>query len=368
MSYITRDPQKIMTHYEEIRHKFSRAALHFKTGNYTLFRHDLTKKLRDLNYTNNLLSEAPAHPSHSTSDTSALSTSLETQAIQDATTHSTVEHSYPSSKEGSVTQQSCESQSEQQKADLESIRDAIESATYIISVLEHYSVDGQPLLGHPDEGNDVSHTAAPLCDLSPKTSSENLAMLASGRSGSADPSLFLGTQASRPGSWIRHKGSTQNILGTAPSRILDMASGSGAGTGGGGVTGVAVAEGTTAPLPHLLGLQQQEQSRKNSVVSEYDSMMYEAPEYEPQYVTTLYPLFRDEVVFRQLRELCIANVVWNSSIQFHLGIKKIKDILREFQVDSQLLGETADCIRRMRTFNTFSLLSVFMPLKGQSMC
>ncbi|KAF9350739.1 hypothetical protein BGX34_001018 [Mortierella sp. NVP85] len=330
MSYITRDPQKTMTHYEEMRHKFSRAALYFKTGNYTLFRHDLTKKLRDLNYTNNLLSEAPVHPSHSTSDISALGMSPETQTIQDATIHSTLGHSYPSSKEGSVTQ-SYESQSEQQKADLESIRDAIESATYIISVLEHYSVDGQPLLGHPDEGNDVSHTAAPLCDLSPKTSSENLAMLASGRSGSTDPSLFLGTQASRPGSRIRHKRSTQNILGTAPSRILDMASGSGAGTGG-GVTAVAVAEGTTAPLPHLLGLQQQEQSRKNSVVSEYDSMMYEAPEYEPQYATTLYPLFRDEVVFRQLRELCIANVVWNSSIHFHLGIKKIKDILREFQV------------------------------------
>ncbi|KAF9959375.1 hypothetical protein BGZ65_000449, partial [Modicella reniformis] len=343
MSYITRDPHKILTHYEKIRNKFSRAALYFKTGNYTLFRQELTKKLRDLNYTNNLLSEAPTDSSCSLPDTLTATTLRETtlppRSSQDTLTHSVSEPSNLSGKESEA--ELGESLSEQQRADLESIKDGIETATHIISMLEHYSVDGQPLLGHPDDGNDVPNTTAPLSDLAPVASSENLTTLATGRSGSTDQSLFLGAQTSRPGSRIRRKPSTQNVPGAVPSRILDAASGS-----GGGITGI-MAEGITAPLPHLLGLQQQEQSRKNSVVSENDPMMYEAPEYEAQYVTTLYPLFRDEVVFRQLRELCIVNIAWNSSIQFHLGIKKIKDILKEFQTDSQLLGETADCISRM---------------------
>lgn len=222
---------------------------------------------------------------------------------------------------------------EAQKEDLESIKDAIETATHIISTLEHYSVDGQPLLGHADEGNEGAHPTVPLSDLSPMTSSENLASLAAGRTGPTDPSLFLGA-TSRPGTRIRHKGSTSNVSGAMASRMYDTLSPPGH------------MDGLSAVLPpHLLGLQ--EQSRKNSVVSEYDSMMYEAPEYEAQYVTTLYPIFRDEVTFRPLRELCIATMVWNSSIQFHLGVKKVKDILRDFQADSQLLGEAADSIKRM---------------------
>lgn len=220
---------------------------------------------------------------------------------------------------------------ESQKADLESIKDAIETATHIISTLEHYSVDGQPLLGHADDGNEGAPTV-PLSDLSPMTSSENLASLAAGRSGPVDPSLFLGATP-RPGSRIRHKGSTSNVSGAMTSRMYDP-----------GPSGHV--DGLSAALPpHLLGLQ--EQSRKNSIVSEHDSMMYEAPEYEAQYVTTLYPIFRDEVTFRPLRELCIATMFWNSSIHFHLGVKKIKDILRDFQADSQLLGEASDSIKRM---------------------
>ncbi|KAG0030054.1 hypothetical protein BGZ82_007604 [Podila clonocystis] len=287
MSYITRDPHKILAHYEEMRHKFSKAALHFKTGNYTLFRQDLTKKLRDLNFTNNLLSEAPSEqskssdPSSSTTPTPIPSaspsisnlqsesvttppssstssppagTSSKEQLISSTTSHDTITASSSTDHlevpSGTMT--------EAQKEDLESIKDAIETATHIISTLEHYSVDGQPLLGHADDGNEGAHST--------------------------------------------------------------------------------------------------EQSRKNSVVSEYDSMMYEAPEYEAQYVTTLYPIFRDEVTFRPLRELCIATVVWNSSIQFHLGVKKIKDILRDFQADSQLLGEASDSIKRM--YPTSSSLTV----------
>ncbi|KAF9204502.1 hypothetical protein BGZ59_001020, partial [Podila verticillata] len=365
MSYITRDPHKILAHYEEIRHKFSKAALHFKTGNYTLFRQDLTKKLRDLNFTNNLLSEAPSEPrssdpSSSTapnsipsaspsittlpeSETTPPSSSISTpsagtpsqeQAISSTTSHDTITSPLNDLEgpSGAMT--------ESQKADLESIKDAIETATHIISTLEHYSVDGQPLLGHADDGNEVAPTV-PLSDLSPMTSSENLASLAAGRSGPVDPSLFLGA-TSRPGSRIRHKGSTNNVSGAMTSRMYDPGP-------------LGHMDGLSAALPpHLLGLQ--EQSRKNSVVSEYDSMMFEAPEYEAQYVTTLYPIFRDEVTFRPLRELCIATMVWNSSIQFHLGVKKIKDILRDFQADSQLLGEASDSIKRM--YPTSSSLTV----------
>ncbi|KAF9387828.1 hypothetical protein CPC16_006847 [Podila verticillata] len=365
MSYITRDPHKILAHYEEIRHKFSKAALHFKTGNYTLFRQDLTKKLRDLNFTNNLLSEAPSEPRSSDPSSSTAPNSIpsaspsittlpesvttppsssisspsagtpsQEQAISSTTSHDTIT-SPLNDLEGPSS-----ATTESQKADLESIKDAIETATHIISTLEHYSVDGQPLLGHADDGNEVAPTV-PLSDLSPMTSSENLASLAAGRSGPVDPSLFLGATP-RPGSRIRHKGSTNNVSGAMTSRMYDPGP-------------LGHMDGLSAALPpHLLGLQ--EQSRKNSVVSEYDSMMYEAPEYEAQYVTTLYPIFRDEVTFRPLRELCIATMVWNSSIQFHLGVKKIKDILRDFQADSQLLGEASDSIKRM--YPTSSSLTV----------
>ncbi|KAG0262294.1 Guanine nucleotide exchange protein smcr8 [Mortierella polycephala] len=338
MSYITRDPYKIMGHYEDMRHKFSKAALYFKTGNFTLFRQDLTRKLRDLNYTNNLLSDAPTDstqfPDISTASIQGGS-SLPSESSQNTLTQLTVEaEDFPEEPKAAPV---AEGLNEQQKADLESIKEAIESATLIISVLEHYSVDGQPLLGHADDGNEGPTSMAPLSDLSPMTSSENLAMLAAGRSGTNDSSLFLGA-TSRPGSRIRHKLSTPNVLGGTPSRILDAAIT--------GASGAMMPDGLTAPLPHLLGLQY-EQSRKNSVVSEYDSIMYETPEYEAQYVTTLYPLFRDEVVFRPLRELCVATMVWNSSIQFHLGIKKIKDILKDFQSDTQMLGEATDNAKRM---------------------
>ncbi|CAO3572381.1 unnamed protein product [Mortierella alpina] len=331
MSYITQDPNKILAHYEEMRLKFSRATLYFKTGNYTLFRQDLTKKLRNLNYTNNLLSEAPADlDAHSDSPVMPTKPALVSESSQNTLTESS-----DSSELSSLAQtEDSEGLNEQQRLDLESIKEAIETATHIISILEHYSVDGQPLLGHAEDGTEGPHSMVPLSDLSPMTSSENLAQLAAGRSGAADSSLFLGS-ASRPGSRIRHKISSPSVAGMAPSRILDS-------TGTAGMAG----EGFTAPLPHLLGLQQ-EQSRKNSVVSEYDSMMYEAPEYEAQYVTTLYPIDRDEVVFRPLRELCVATMVWNSSIQFHLGIKKIKDILKDFQADTQLLGEASDNTKRM---------------------
>ncbi|KAF9572819.1 Guanine nucleotide exchange protein smcr8 [Mortierella alpina] len=331
MSYITQDPNKILAHYEEMRLKFSRATLYFKTGNYTLFRQDLTKKLRNLNYTNNLLSEAPTDiDPTSDSPTMPAKTALVSESSQNTLTESS-----DSSEVSSLAQAGhTEGLSERQRVDLESIKEAIETATHIISILEHYSVDGQPLLGHAEDGTEGPHTMVPLSDLSPMTSSENLAQLAAGRAGAADSSLFLGS-ASRPGARIRHKASSPNVIGMAPSRILDPTS-----------TAGMAGEGFTAPLPHLLGLQQ-EQSRKNSVVSEYDSMMYEAPEYEAQYVTTLYPIDRDEVVFRPLRELCVATMVWNSSIQFHLGIKKIKDILKDFQVDAQLLGEAADNAKRM---------------------
>ncbi|KAF9186782.1 Guanine nucleotide exchange protein smcr8 [Haplosporangium sp. Z 767] len=339
MSYITRDPYKIMAHYEDMRHKFSKAALYFKTGNYTLFRQDLTRKLRDLNYTNNLLSDAPADATQYQDIATASiqgGSSLPSESSQNTLTQLTVEaEDLPEKPDAALI---TEGLNEQQKADLESIKEAIESATLIISVLEHYSVDGQPLLGHADDGNEGPNSMAPLSDLSPMTSSENLAMLAASRSGTNDSSLFLGA-TSRPGSRIRHKLSTPNVLGGTPSRILDAAIT--------GVPGAMMPDGLTAPLPHLLGLQH-EQSRKNSVVSEYDSMMYEAPEYEAQYVTTLYPLFRDEVIFRPLRELCVATMVWNSSIQFHLGIKKIKDILKDFQSDTQMFGEAADNAKRMR--------------------
>ncbi|KAF9968095.1 Guanine nucleotide exchange protein smcr8 [Mortierella alpina] len=331
MSYITQDPNKILAHYEEMRLKFSRATLYFKTGNYTLFRQDLTKKLRNLNYTNNLLSEAPADLD-APSDSSAMPT--KPGLVSESSQNTLTESSDSSELSSLAPAEHSEGLSEQQRVDLESIKEAIETATHIISILEHYSVDGQPLLGHAEDGTEGPHTMVPLSDLSPMTSSENLAQLAAGRSGAADSSLFLGS-ASRPGSRIRHKISSPSVIGMAPSRILDS-------TGTAGVTG----EGLTAPLPHLLGLQQ-EQSRKNSVVSEYDSMMYEAPEYEAQYVTTLYPIDRDEVVFRPLRELCVATMVWNSSIQFHLGIKKIKDILKDFQADTQLLGEVSDNAKRM---------------------
>ncbi|KAF9979874.1 Guanine nucleotide exchange protein smcr8, partial [Mortierella antarctica] len=331
MSYITQDPNKILGHYEEMRLKFSRATLYFKTGNYTLFRQDLTKKLRNLNYTNNLLSEAPADLG-APSDSPAMPT--KTALVSESSQNTLTESSDSSELSSPAQAEHSEGLSEQQRVDLESIKEAIETATHIISILEHYSVDGQPLLGHAEDGTEGPHTMVPLSDLSPMTSSENLAQLAAGRSGAADSSLFLGS-ASRPGSRIRHKASSPNMIGMAPSRILDS-------SGTAGMTG----EGFTAPLPHLLGLQQ-EQSRKNSVVSEYDSMMYEAPEYEAQYVTTLYPIDRDEVVFRPLRELCVATMVWNSSIQFHLGIKKIKDILKDFQADTQLLGEASDNAKRM---------------------
>ncbi|KAG0196386.1 hypothetical protein BGX28_010216 [Mortierella sp. GBA30] len=334
VSYITRDPYKVLAHYEEMRHKFSRAALYFKTGNYTLFRQDLTKKLQNLNYTNNLLSEAPLVSSMSTdSPPMPAKPTLPSESSQNTLTASpsdSSEHPLNSKSESEAAQ----GLSEQQQADLESIKEAIETATHIISVLEHYSVDGQPLLGHIEDGNEGPQSSAPLSDLSPMTSSENLAALAAGRPTVTDPSLFLGS-SSRPGSKVRHKASIPNVSGTVPPRILDSA----------GVSGM-VGEGLTAPLPHLLGLQQ-EQSRKNSVVSDYDSLMYEAPEFEAQYVTTLYPIDRDEVIFRPLRELCVATMVWNSSIQFHLGIKKIKDILKDFQADSQLLGEALDNTKRM---------------------
>ncbi|KAF9144517.1 Guanine nucleotide exchange protein smcr8, partial [Linnemannia schmuckeri] len=325
MSYITRDPHKILSQYEEMRQKFRKAALYFKTGNYTLFRQDLTKRLRDLNYTNNLLSESPSDaPGYSESANSSPPKETLTSAVSQNTLT-------PSSPELSELTEKSEGpgMTEQQKDDLESIKDAIETATLIISTLEHYSIDGQPLLGHADDGHDGPQPVAPLSDLSPMNSSENLAMLAASRAGAVDPSLFLGA-TSRPGPRIRHKNSTSSVLG--PSRILDAS-----GTMG---------ESLSAPLPHLLGLQQ-EQSRKNSVVSDYDSIMYETPEYEAQYVTTLYPIFRDEVVFRPLRELCVATMVWNSSIQFHLGIKKIKDILKEFQADAPFLGQAADNLKRM---------------------
>ncbi|KAG0364683.1 hypothetical protein BGZ54_007265 [Gamsiella multidivaricata] len=345
MSYITRDPHKILQHYEEMRHKFTRAALYFKTGNYALFRQDLTKKLRDLNYTNNLLSEAPADPTRH-SDTSATTVSGES-SLPSESSPKTLAQSVDLSRKAESSQGG--DLTEQQKADLESIKDAIETATHIISVLEHYSIDGQPLLGHADDGHEGPQSMAPLSDLSPMTSSENLAMLAAGRSGPTDPSLFLGASL-RSGSRIRRKASTPNVTGGAPSRILDAAGGTG-----------MMSEGLSAPLPpHLLGIQQ-DQSRKNSVVSDYDSMMYEAPEYEAQYVTTLYPIYRDEVVFRPLRELCIANMVWNSSFHFHLGIKRIKDILKEFQADSQLLGEAADSLKRIRpTISTVTIGQRFM--------
>lgn len=319
-----------MMNYEALRQRFGKATLHFKTGNYTLFRQDLTKKLRDLNYTNNILSEGPpdsTSSAHITPTGSPKESSNAPGVSHDAIAQSTWEGSGLSDLASPE-----ESLSESQKTDLESIRDAIETATHIISVLEHYSIDGQPLLGHGEEGNEgVQSMPVPISDLSPMTSSENLALLASGRAGLSDPSLFLGT-ASRPGSRIRRKGSTPSMGG--PSRILDVA--------GSGNLG----EGMSAPIPQLLGLQQQDQSRKNSIVSDYDPM-FEALEYEAQYVTTLYPIFRDEVVFRPLRELCIATLVWNSSIQFHLGIKKMKDILKDFQADSLLLGEASDNLKRM---------------------
>ncbi|KAG0304158.1 Guanine nucleotide exchange protein smcr8 [Dissophora globulifera] len=335
ISYITRDPHKVLAHFDDMRRKFSSATLYFKTGNYTLFRQDLTKKLRDLNYTNNLLSEAPADASSSPSlDTSTAGSSrnasLPSKASQSTLTNSSSEPLNLSSKSeygpaGAL--------SEQQQADLDSIKDAIETATHIISALEHYSIDGQPLLGHAEEGHEGPHSMAPLSDISPMTSSENLAMLTAGRAGPTDSSLFLGA-SSRPGSRIHRKSSTPNVSG---ARILDAA----------GPSSI-LSEGYTTPLlPHLLGLQQ-DQPRKNSVVSEYDMAMYETPEYIAQYVTSLYPVYRDEVVFRPLRELCIANMVWNSSIQFHLGVKKIKDILREFQADLELLGDAADNLKRMR--------------------
>ncbi|KAG0341328.1 hypothetical protein BG004_006061 [Podila humilis] len=371
MSYITRDPHKILTHYEEMRHKFSKAALHFKTGNYTLFRQDLTKRLRDLNFTNNLLSEAPPEPLKSADMTfpatvipsasppfSNLQSYDTTLTPPESARHSppyitplngyslssTTSHDTIAASPNQVEAGSSESMTESQKTDLESIKDAIETATHIISTLEHYSVDGQPLLGHADDGNESVLSTVPLSDLSPMTSSENLAALATARIASTDPSLFLGA-TSRTGSRIRRKNSASNMSAAIPSRVFD----------GAGLP-AHLMDGLSAPLPqHLLGLQQ-EQSRKNSVVSEYDSMLYEAPEYEAQYATTLYPIFRDEVTFRPLRELCIATMVWNSSIQFHLGIKKLKDILKDFQAFSQLLGEAADSIKRM--YPTSSSLTV----------
>ncbi|KAF9199590.1 Guanine nucleotide exchange protein smcr8, partial [Haplosporangium sp. Z 27] len=350
LSYVTRDPSKILANYDNMRRKFTRAALYFKTGNYTLFRQDLTKKLRDLNYTNNLLSEAPVDVNNSNGSPTEASPSVASSPIetrQDAFTQQIAEPlEMPKDRKDSEERQQG-SLTEQQKADLESIKDAIETATHIISMLEHYSVDGQPLLGHAEDANEGPQSMAPLSDLSPMTSSENLAMLAAGRSGPSDPTLFLGA-TSRTGSRIRRKGSTPSFSGATQQRILDSS-----GT-----------ELYSAPLPHLLGLQQ-EPSRKNSVVSDYDSMMYEAPEYEAQYVTSLYPTYRDEVVFRPLRELCIANMVWNSSIQFHLGIKKIKDILKEFQTDSQLLGEAADNVKRMHP--TCSTLTVGQRVTTRSM-
>ncbi|KAG0023475.1 Guanine nucleotide exchange protein smcr8 [Entomortierella chlamydospora] len=320
MSYITRDPQKIPANYDDMRRKFSRAALYFKTGNYTLFRQDLTKKLRDLNYTNNLLSEAPAYMSrsHDTSvATASNTTSLPVEVRQDTLTQLTSESlDIPKDME-----EQSGGLSEQQKADLESIKDAIETATHIISMLEHYSVDGQPLLGHAEDNHEGPPSVVPLSDLSPRTLQCWLLV------GQAQPTLRY--------SWELLREQDRGFVAKdRPQVFLEQRN-----------RGSWIQQEQIC-IQHRFPICL-EQSRKNSVVSDYDSMMYEAPEYEAQYVTSLYPTYRDEVVFRPLRELCIANMVWNSSIQFHLGIKKIKDILKEFQADSQLLGETADSIKRM---------------------
>ncbi|KAF9919728.1 Guanine nucleotide exchange protein smcr8 [Linnemannia zychae] len=327
MSYITRDPHKILPQYEEMRHKFRRAALYFKTGNYTLFRQDLTKRLRDLNYTKNLLLEAP---SETPGCSEASNSSHSKDTLTSGESLNTLTPSSPDLSELTKKSEIGPGLTEQQRDDLASIKDAIEQATHIISTLEQYSVDGQPLLGYADNGHDGQPPMAPLSALSPMNSSENLAMLAAGRVGAGESPLYLGV-APRSGPRIRHKNSTSSVL-EVPSRILD--------------TSTSMIENHSAPMPLLLGLQQ-EQSRKNSVVSDYDSMLYETPEYEAQYVTTLYPIFRDEVVFRPLRELCVATMVWNSSIQFHLGIKKIKDIIKEFQADASFLGLAADNLKRM---------------------
>ncbi|KAF9934927.1 hypothetical protein BGZ67_003640 [Mortierella alpina] len=205
MSYITQDPNKILVHYEKMRLKFNLGAP----------------------------SDSPAMPT--------------TTAIVSGSSQNTLTESSDSSELPSPAQaRHSEGLSEQQRVDLESIKEAIETATHIISILEHYSVDGEPfLLSHAED--------------------------AAGRSGAADSSLFLGS-ASRPGSRILQKSLSPNVIGMAPSRILNSSS----------TAGMTV------------------QSRKKSVVSEYDSMMYEVPEYEAQYVTTLSPIDRDEVVFRPL--------------------------------------------------------------------
>ncbi|KAG0236787.1 Guanine nucleotide exchange protein smcr8 [Actinomortierella wolfii] len=363
ISYITRDPNKILPNYEDIRRKFSKAAQYFKMGNYALFRHELTRKLKDLNYTNNLLSEAseatekpvndptahdgPSEEQHNEQDPSMSSSSA--PSPDSGSNNSRSGNSSPKENNSTSSKRAEAGTSamamESTKAELASIKEAIEQATQIVSMLEHYSIDGQPLLGHLDESGENVQTVgapAPLSDVSPMNSSENLASIASGRPGGLnDMSLFLGAQG-RSGLRIRRKASTPNV-----ARILE-----GSGSAAGGASGVGTLGGgamldnnLSASSPLLSGLQ--EQSRKNSIVSEYESTMMNEPEYEPQYITSLYPLARDEIVFRTLRELCVTPMYWNSSIHFHLGIKKLKDILKDYHDDALLFKQTADDIRRM---------------------
>ncbi|KAG0264864.1 Guanine nucleotide exchange protein smcr8 [Actinomortierella ambigua] len=390
ISYITKDPNKILPNYEDIRRKFSKAVQYFKMGNYALFRHELTRKLKDLNYTSNLLSGANDAAEKTSSDEpkgeeegpgprqpadqdhlSVLSpgTPHDSSNGNGNDSNTNVSDGNVLHEDNSDTLKPAEAGSslaaiESTKAELASIKDAIEQATQIISMLEHYSIDGQPLLGHPDESGESVHAAAagtapaPLSEVSPMNSSENLASIAAGRSAALnDMSLFLGAQG-RSGLRIRRKGSAHNV-----GRILEVgggAGGMGAVSSGGTTTTSAAATmmvdttNLSASSPLLSGLQ--EQSRKNSIVSEYESTMQHEPEYEPQFITTLYPVARDEIVFRTLRELCVTPMFWNSSIYFHLGIKKLKDILKDYHDDALLLKQTADDLRRMHP--TSSTLTV----------
>ncbi|KAF9972472.1 hypothetical protein BGZ73_004417 [Actinomortierella ambigua] len=360
ISYITKDPNKILPNYEDIRRKFSKAVQYFKMGNYALFRHELTRKLKDLHYTHNILSEgidAPEKPAEGPKVEEQLESSpgpsSESDSSDDDSLRKDSSNTRKTKKKSLAEAGSSLAAIESTKAELASIKDATEQATQIISMLEHYSIDGQPLLGYPDENGESVHATgapAPLSEVSPMNSSENLASIASGRSGALnDMSLFLGAQG-RSGLRIRRKGSTQNV-----ARILDGGSAA-TGIGGGAAGGGAMLDNNnlSASSPLLSGLQ--EQSRKNSIVSEYESSMLHEPEYEPQFITSLYPVARDEIVFRTLRELCVTPMFWNSSLYFHLGIKKLKDILKDYHDDALLLKQTAEDLKRM--YPTRSSLTV----------
>ncbi|GAN02655.1 hypothetical protein MAM1_0026c02100 [Mucor ambiguus] len=86
LSYITRDPNKIVIRFEELMEKFSEVSIRMKKGNYSNFTLDLKCRLLDLEYTQSTQAFSANTINHSNNQPQQQKPALSMQAIQQAIT------------------------------------------------------------------------------------------------------------------------------------------------------------------------------------------------------------------------------------------------------------------------------------------